>query len=462
MQFSLFGVIYLLSLNKYLFYGLFLPLFFILSVVGFWGFTQDISLSAGVIQASLETQADIVFGLISWQLVLYILLIIALMYFLVKQYNKVQVPKFNYVLCILSLLSFLTFFVVESKRGGTFKNRLPYTLYFESQKLYKKNKVRFEQINQTLVAGQDSIQFIFVLGESVRADHLQLNGYERQTTPLLSQRKNLISYTDAFTTNTYTGASVPQILSNASVFDDYKTEKKSLMDVLNKANIQTVWIGNQTPEKSYLTFIENSTKKFYIDPTHSEFSFNKELDEKMIPVAIEEWNNSGNQFSTIHMMGSHWWYENRYDDRFRVFKPVIKSKYIPSNSPEEMINSYDNTILYLDYFLNELINHLEKLNTTSILFFVSDHGELLGENGNWLHAQPGDEKSVRNPAVIIWYSDKFKNKYPTKIDNLYNNQNKYLPLDFFYHSVLDAYEIKGVELNPDLSIFRDFKFRKPD
>ncbi len=461
MQFSLFGIIYLLTFNKYAFYILFLPLFLILSVIAFWGFTQDISLTSGVIQASLETKKDIVYDLVSWQLIVFILLTIGAKVIMVRQYRKVEVPKFNYVFLVISILGLLTFFTVESKRRGTFKKKLPYTLYYESKNLYKKNKIIFREITEDVTHAQDSIQFIFVLGESVRADHLQLNGYERETMPLLNKRTNLISYPNAFTPNTSTSLSVPQILSNASIFDDYKDEKISLIDVLNRAEIPTIWIGNQTPERSYIYFIKNSQKKFYIDPTHSEFSFNKELDDKMIPVLRKELKSDGNQFITIHMMGSHWWYENRYDSRFRKFTPVIKSKYVPSNSSEEMINSYDNTIVYLDYFLNELISGLEKSNNPTILVYVSDHGELLGENGKWLHAQAGNEHAV-NPAVIVWYSQKFSEKFPEKVQQLHNNQTKYLPLDFFFHSVMDIYGIKGLNFNSNLSIFRDFKFDKPD
>lgn len=457
MQFSLFGFIYLLTFNKYVFYSIFLPLFFVLSVAAFWGVTQDISLSAGVIQASLETKRDIVFDLVSWQLIVFIFVIFTVILLMVWQYRKLKVPKFNYVFLFISFASFLVFFMVENKRHGTFKNRLPYTLYFESQKLYKKNKVVFREVKEELNYAHDSIQIIFVLGESVRADHLQLNGYGRETTPLLAKRTNIISFPDAYTTHTYTGASVPQIMSDASIYDDYEQEKTSLIKVLNQANIPTAWIGNQTPENSYLPFINDSEKKFYIDPTHSEFSFSKALDGEMIPFFQKELSRGGNQFIILHMMGSHWWYENRYDERFRRYKPVIKSKYIPSNSPEEMINSYDNTIVYLDYFLNELINELEQNNSSAILFYVSDHGELLGENGKWLHAQPGDEKAVRNPAVVVWYSEKFKERFPKKVQNLELNKLKYMPLDFFFHSVMDVYEIRGLKYNQNLSIFQDFK-----
>lgn len=456
LQFSLFGFIYLATLNKWLFYFVFIPIFLLLSIIAFFGYSQDIALSAGVIQASLETKTDVVVGLLSWQLVGFVLLSILAVIVLVKFYKKIDQPQFNYVLTIVSILSLLTFFVVESKRKGTLKNRLPYTLYFETKKFIEKPKIQFETITEKFQQGSDSLQIIFILGESVRADHLALNGYERNTNPKLSQLSNLISFPNGFTNNTYTGSSVPQILSDASVNDHYLDAKISLIDVLNQTQIPTTWIGNQTPENSYFPFIKASKQKIFVDPSHSEFSFNKEFDEVMLPHVKSEIHKSRNQFLLVHMMGSHWYYENRYPDQFRVFQPTITSKYIPSNSPESMVNSYDNTLLYLDFFVDEIIQMVKSQNTNAIVLYVSDHGELLGEDGKWLHAQPGNAKAVRNPAVLVWYSDKFAENYPEKISYLKQNQAKHLPLDFVFHTILDLYEINYPKINSQLSLFSDF------
>lgn len=458
MQFSLFGAIYILTLNRWFFYGLCLPLFLLLAIIGFFGFTQDISLSAGVIQASIETKSDVVADLVSWQLIVYIIFILGIIFLLIKLYQRIDQPKLNWFLVGISILSFITFWIIESKRGGTLKNRLPYTLFFETKKFLSKDKITFQPVNQNLTHQIKDLQIIFILGESVRADHLQINGYERETNPLLNQETNLISFPKTFTTHTYTGASVPQILSNASIYDDYEKPIISLIDVLNQAQIPTIWIGNQTPEKSYLSFIENSTQRIFVDPTHSEFSFSKALDETMLPEFQKELKPNQSQFMLIHMMGSHWYYENRYPKEFQKFKPVIQSKYIPSNSAESMINSYDNTLVYLDYFIYKIIQTLKKENSNAILIYVSDHGELLGEEGKWLHAQLGNTNAVREPAVFVWYSDQFEQKFPEKINSMKSNQQKLIPLDFVFHSVLDLYEIDFEAKNNKLSIFDDFDF----
>ena len=65
-----------------------------------------------------------------------------------------------------------------------------------------------------IVSKSDSIKAVFVLGETLRADHLHLNGYSRNTTPLLSSREGVISFSDLFTSKTITATSVPQMLTD--------------------------------------------------------------------------------------------------------------------------------------------------------------------------------------------------------------------------------------------------------
>ena len=151
-------------------------------------------------------------------------------------------------------------------------------------------------------------------------------------------------------------------------------------------------------------------------------------------------------------MGSHWYYENRYSENFRKFKPTIHSKYVKANSNQEMINSYDNTILFLDYFLENIIRNIEKQNTNTLLIYLSDHGEALGENGNWLHAQ--ESESIKNPAAIIWFSEKFYQNNKEKALKIASIENKKMTTDFLYHTVLGLFDVKGVAIDPKENIFK--------
>ena len=386
------------------------------------------------------------------QFIAYTFLSIIVVICLLKQHGKITVSQLRSPLVLLAAIGVLTYFVVEDFKYGVFTRRLPYNVVTAVREYSAQDAMRLHSIDATLSTKTDSLNVIFILGESVRADHLQLNGYRRNTTPKLSLRKNIISFSDAYTSKTYTGESVPQILTDATLSDDYSEPKYSLIYVLNHAGIQTNWIGNQTPEKSFEVFVKQANQNKILDPLHSELSFRKDYDEKMLPLLNTIKKSSKNKFTVLHMMGSHWFYEIRYPDKFRTFKPVANSKYIPSNSTDQMVNSYDNSILYLDDFIDRVISYSEKSQSNTLIIYLSDHGELLGENGLWLHAQKG--KPVANPAMLVWYSERFEKRYPALINKLKSESRNKINLDFFYPSVLDIFGVDGIEYDKNKSLFR--------
>ncbi|MDD7915265.1 phosphoethanolamine transferase [Polaribacter ponticola] len=337
---------------------------------------------------------------------------------------------------MLSIFGVLTFFIVENYKFDAFKNRLPYSIYFSTVKYFKKPNIKLKEVKEQVYTEEDNLHIILVVGESVRADHLSLNGYDRITNPLLSKQDNLVSFANVYTPYTFTAQSLPHILTDKSI---NKKEKKqtvtSLYSVLNKASFSTEWIGNQTLEKSYRDIIYSNKKKVIIDKFHSFLSFKKEKDLALLRYFSANDSFKGNKLTSLHMIGSHWYYNSRVDSSFYRFNPVISSKYLGSLKKEELINSYDNTIVYLDYFLNELIERLKISSKKTLLIYVSDHGETLGEDGKWLHAQ--EHNASKNPAMLVWYSDNFKSNYPLKINHLISKKNDSISTDFLFHSILD-------------------------
>lgn len=353
---------------------------------------------------------------------------------------------------VLAILGILTYFLIENYRLNTFKSRMPYVVFSSVYEFFDEEDLELLPINTNVKSNIEDINIVFILGESVRADHIQLNGYSRETNPKLSKRKNIISYPHLYTPLTHTVASVKQLLTNQSISDSIKSYQiYSVFSILNTAKKQTNWIGNSTIVKSYAPIIMSNNEIILIDKFRSIMSFNKALDEKMLEPFDSILNLRKNQFTTLHMTGSHWWYENRYSEKFQKFTPVIDSKHIPSLDKEQIVNSYDNTLVYLDFFINEVINLTEKRNSNSLVIYVSDHGELLGENGKWLHAQ--EDEASKNPAMIVWYSDEFKTTYPSIIEALKNNQFKSFSTDFLYHSILDLYQVENFEYKKEKSIF---------
>lgn len=451
LQFCIFGFLYFLSLNKYVF-SVFFPLIFLLcGLSAFWVYSQDIIINDGVVKATLETKPDIVADLVSIPLILFLLALVVVTFSLVKKLFKTNNNSLKSPLTLVALASLGVFFFVNLKRPSTFSARLPFNIYYSTKQYLKTPEITFKTINFPIKSNTEKLQVILVLGESVRADHVPMNSYSRNTMPNLSKRSDIISFSNLYTNKTFTGISVPQILSDQSIDDKKGTAFYSVTDLLNKAQIQTSWIGNQTPEKSYQPFISSSKVKKLIDPYHSEFSFHKEFDSKLLQDFNQDFLPYQNQFLVYHMMGSHWFYENRYPKNFTKFQPVIHSKYVKANSPEEMINSYDNTIVYLDDFLNRLIENVERKNTNTVIIYLSDHGETLGEDGEWLHAQKS--KPVENPAMLVWLSKKYQEQNPTQFELLKLKEDKKITMDFFFHSILSLFKIEGLKYRNSENIF---------
>lgn len=239
LQFTLFGFTYLISLNKIIFKIVFPALFIVLSLFSYWVYTQDVSITKSLIQAVFETNFDIASDLITIPFISYALLSFLALIFVLKKYNKLELPSIKSPLLLLSIIAILVFYLIENKRYGTLKRRLPYNVFWGVKDYYNQEKIILNTVSSSLKSDINNLNIIFILGESLRANHLQLNGYNRKTTPLLSKQKNVISFPNLYTPLTYTAVSVPQILTNISIHDSIEKGVYSLYSVLNNIDFST-------------------------------------------------------------------------------------------------------------------------------------------------------------------------------------------------------------------------------
>jgi lipid A ethanolaminephosphotransferase len=158
----------------------------------------------------------------------------------------------------------------------------------------------------------------------------------------------------------------------------------------------------------------------------------------------------------LHQMGNHGpAYYKRYPKSFEKFSPVCKSNQLEQCTQSQITNAYDNAILYTDYFLSKVIGLLkandEKFATA--MFYVSDHGESLGENGLYLHGFPyaiAPEAQKHVPAVM-W----FGKQYEIKKEIVKRNASKAYNHDFLYHTMLGMLEVNTSIYRPELDILHD-------
>ncbi|WP_339900300.1 phosphoethanolamine--lipid A transferase [Paraglaciecola polaris] len=249
---------------------------------------------------------------------------------------------------------------------------------------------------------------IVVVGETARADHFSLNGYTRETNPLLSNEKDLVSFSQISSCGTSTAISVPCMFSTDGKDDfDVNSSKntENILDIVAKADISVLWRDNNSDSKGVA---ERVPYVSYKNPDTNPICDEECRDEGMLD-GLQEYIDGQKQdvLIVLHQMGSHGpAYSKRYPVEFEKFTPACQTSELSMCTSEEIVNAYDNTILYTDYFLSKVISLL-KHNTPKYetsMIYVSDHGESLGENNVYLHGMPymfAPEAQIHVP-LIVW------------------------------------------------------------
>lgn len=335
--------------------------------------------------------------------------------------------------------------------------------------------------NPILLNPEEEIIGIIVVGETARADRMSLNGYNKKTNPLLEQQ-NIINYFEAYSCGTLTKTSVPCMffLDDYDKFSETKAKyQQNTLDIINKAGGDVLWIENNSSCKGVcnhgtkridiITEAENTYDEVLVKITEEiilgqntniqdsvnnikkYIDFSREQNKENYVNFIKK--PKKRKLIVLHIMGSHGpKYFKRYPSKFELFKPSCKKNTPQDCSQEELSNSYDNTILYTDYILNELIEILKKQNKNSFLIYASDHGESLGEFGLYLHGVPISiaPKVQTHIPWLMWYSEKYKNN-----NNLtFKNQKEKITHEFFPHTILKSLKIKTTKLKEQKSLVR--------
>jgi lipid A ethanolaminephosphotransferase len=248
---------------------------------------------------------------------------------------------------------------------------------------------------------------IMIVGETVRADHWGLNGYERQTTPRLSKEQNIINYPNISSCGTSTAISVPCMfsLSDRENFDiDTAANTENTFDVIAKGGVSVLWRDNNSDSKGVA--IRQRFEDFRTPERNTECDL--ECRDVGMLVGLQDFIDQQEKdiFIVLHQMGNHGpAYYKRYPKAFEKYTPACQSAELSNCSDQEIINAYDNTIFYTDYFLSKVIELL-KNNAQQFqgsMIYVSDHGESLGENGIYLHGLPysfAPESQTRVPLTV--------------------------------------------------------------
>jgi len=300
-----------------------------------------------------------------------------------------------------------------------------------------------------------------IVGETARADHFSLNGYEKETNPLLA-KEDIINFENVSSCGTSTAYSVPCMFSKFTR-DSYSYKKslshENVLDVLRHTNeVAILWRDNNSDSKGVALRVPYEDYKYSPQNTICE---NGECRDEGMLVGLDEFiekHKGKNIIIILHQMGNHGpAYYKRYPKAFAHFQPECKTNQLEDCTKEEINNAYDNAILYTDYFLDKSIELLKKYDTIydTALIYMSDHGESLGENGVYLHGLPyvvAPEAQTHIPA-IIWLGEKSKKDFnATAIDS---SKEKSYSHDNLFHTILGFFGVKSRVYQKDLDILGD-------
>lgn len=299
---------------------------------------------------------------------------------------------------------------------------------------------------------------IMVVGETARADHFSLNGYPRDVNPRLSQIENLISFTNVFSCGTSTAVSVPCMFSHKSrreyrhnSIDSYE----NALDILKRKGVNILWRDNNSSSKGVANRVEFQD---FRSPNLNPVCDTECRDDGML-YGLEKYIDShqqGDILIVLHQMGSHGpEYFKRYPAEFEYFTPVCKSKILGDCTSEEIINAYDNTIRYTDFFLSRVIDLLKQYDSKfeAGMYYISDHGESLGENGIYLHGLPYTfaPENQKHVASILWAGTYFD----FQLNNLKDKKTALFTHDSVFCMLLGLFEVDA-KLCPKSNIDQPF------
>ena len=442
------GLFLLRSFGKWI-----LVLFFITNAIAIYFInTYGIIIDKSMIGNILNTNYEESSSFISFSLFIYVILLgvfPSILIFKIK-YKKVKLKPFLIQVSI-ALVFLLTLVYVNatnwlwidknSKSLGALVMPWSYVVNTNRYFIHKNQKSKKQILlkDATIKDNEKSVT-ILVIGESARSNNFSLYGYTKNTNPLLSKIEN-VHHFNAESCATYTTAGVKCILDHKETTKLYEI----LPNYLYRNNVDVIWRTTNWGEPTVNTNIYQDREKFKNICEREKYDYDEVLLTNLKERILA--SKKTKILIVLHTSTSHGpTYYKKYPAQFEEFTPVCKSVVLADCTQDELMNAYDNTILYTDYILASLINELKQLDAyKSAMIFISDHGESLGENNLYMHGIPKSiaPKEQLDIPFIVWTSDDTK-----KLKN-----NKLLSQHNVFHSVLDFLNIESPIYDKKMSVF---------
>ncbi len=311
---------------------------------------------------------------------------------------------------------------------------------------------------------------VLVVGETARAANWGLNGYARQTTPELAALRQaapeaMVSFAEVTSCGTNTEVSLPCMFAPVGrrAYDESRIRgSESLLHVLARAGVAVLWRDNQSgckgvceglPQEEVLTLNPSGLCAEGRCPDEALLAG---LDERLAALKPSPGGTAGTQLLVLHQLGNHGpSYFRRYPPAFARFTPACEHDDLQKCSRQEIVNAYDNALLYTDHVLARLVARLQTApEVDSVLIYVSDHGESLGENKLYLHGLPyaiAPDVQKRVP-MLMWFSPGATHALGIDVPCLQRRAALPAAHDHLFHTVLGLLDVQTALREPALDM----------
>jgi lipid A ethanolaminephosphotransferase len=322
---------------------------------------------------------------------------------------------------------------------------------------------------------------VLVVGETVRAANFGLAGYARDTTPQLRQLQTsgeLTYFSNVRSCGTNTQVSVPCMFSHLGREAQAKNDipYENLLDVLQRAGMQVLWLDNQSGCKGVCDRVPNSnTVASTLDLKDPALCPGGEcFDEVMLralPERLAQLEKAGaagpasaGTVVVLHQMGNHGpAYYKRAPSGMKVFQPECRSNVLQDCPAQDIVNAYDNAVRYTDHLLSQTVRWLKSQPRPTAMMYVSDHGESLGEKGLYLHGMPyvmAPQEQTHVP-MVMWLSKPLQSQLGWDSACWQKQVAEPISHDHLFHSVLTLAQVKTRWQKPEMDVFAACALRPP-
>ena len=278
--------------------------------------------------------------------------------------------------------------------------------------------------------------YVLVIGESNNASRMSVFGAKNNTFPLLEKRisnNEALIYKNVYSSWPQTVQALSYALTQANQYQNIDVvDAYSLIEIAKSLGFETYWLSNQRKYGMYETPITviASTADHEIWTNGSSKMEGVYYDYELVK-RFRKIKNDKKTLVIVHLMGSHQKYNRRVPNEYKKFK-----------SEDNVIDAYDDTLLYTDYVVDSIYSEAKKNKNFRAMIYFSDHGEdpyLMGG-----HDPENVTIDMLHVPLVVYLSDSYARLQPLKTEKFKERQDAYFSNDLIFNLMISMLGIEGV------------------